>query len=415
MIYRILSLAVWLAAGSVVQSQDVSFVRGEVKALADSSFKGRGYVGNGSELAAQYIAQRFADLGVEPPAEGRFQTFPLEVNTFPQKTTVAWGSDTLTEGYDYLIDPRSRSTHGRYATLSLDSSDFMSDTPPPLPDTHRVAVIDTRGLSSVDGRAKLHAYTQAALQTSPVVWLRSEKLMWSVGEATFDRALIEIDRTAVSSTVPDSLYLEVKTATRNFDAKNVMGRIRGFNTDSVIVITAHYDHLGMMGDAMFRGASDNATGTAVMLDLARHYIHNPPMYDTWFIAFAAEEAGLRGSRYFVGHPPVDLQRIKMVVNLDLLGSAAKGIAVVNGKAYPDAMATLGTLNRELDTGMNIKVRGNAANSDHYPFTQVGVPAVFIYTEGNIRAYHDVHDIPEVVDWANYREVFTLLVAFIETL
>ncbi len=328
---------------------------------------------------------------------------------------MAFGADTLREGYAYLIDPRSVSTTGEFEPLTLDSTDFLGDDPPLIPSPTQVPVIDTRGLGSPELRGLLYTYSQVALAISPVIWLQSDKLIWSVGTPQFGHSLVEVDRQFIVDGMPDRIYLDISTEPKEMEVKNVIGKIPGLNSDSSVVISAHYDHLGMMGDAMFRGASDNASGTATLLDLAKHYIANPPKYDMWFIGFAAEEAGLQGSKYFVDHPMMDLSRVKMVVNLDLLGSAAKGIAVVNGKSFPNAMSSLKKLNADMNTGLNIKVRDNAPNSDHYPFTQVSVPAIFIYTEGNIRAYHDVYDVPEVVDWANYHEVFTLLTGFINTL
>lgn len=415
MTIRLGILIVGLFLARPIYGQDVEFVRAEVAALSDSGMSGRGYIKRGSELAARYIANRFEEIGLETGDLGRLQFFTITVNTFPHKTTVAWGSDTLREGFAYIIDPRSGSTGGTFEPLVLDSMDFSGDVPPPLPKASQVPVIDTRGLASADLRGLLHAYTQMALETSPAIWLQSDKLIWSVGTPQFAHALVEVDRHFVGEHVPDSISIDIQTESKEVNVKNVIGKIPGLSADSSIVVSAHYDHLGMMGSAIFRGAGDNASGTATLLDLAKHYIAHPPKQDIWFIAFAAEEAGLKGSTYFVEHPTIDLNRVKMVINLDLLGSAAKGIAVVNGKAFPNVITTLKKINAENNMGLNIKVRGNAPNSDHYPFTQVGVPAIFIYTEGNIRAYHDVYDVPEVVDWANYPEVFTLLTGLIDSL
>ena len=209
--------------------------------------------------------------------------------------------------------------------------------------------------------------------------------------------------------------IEVQNSQIQFNAKNVIGNIKGESSDSSLVITAHYDHLGMMGNAIFPGASDNASGTAMMLDLMKYYIENKPQHDMYFIAFAAEEAGLIGSKYFVDNPTFDLEKIKFLVNLDLMGSAAEGITLVNGSLFPERMRQLAAINTENDLLPKIKLRGKAANSDHYWFSEAGVPAVFIYTMGNAKAYHDVYDIPSGLDWANYNELFTLLVGYLHTL
>jgi hypothetical protein len=97
-----------------------------------------------------------------------------------------------------------------------------------------------------------------------------------------------------------------------------------------------------------------------------------------------------------------------------MGSAAKGIVVVNGSLYPDLMAHLGSANKEQQWVPRIRQRGKAANSDHYWFSEAGVPAIFIYTEGNITAYHDVHDLADGIDWVGYEGVFKLITNLLDT-
>jgi Zn-dependent M28 family amino/carboxypeptidase len=202
---------------------------------------------------------------------------------------------------------------------------------------------------------------------------------------------------------------------QSLEIANVIGFVPGKRKDSIVVFTAHYDHLGMMGTALFPGASDNASGTSMLLDLAHHYSKEKPEFTTWFICFAGEEAGLAGSKFFVDNPQFDLSSVKLLLNLDLMGSAAEGIAVVNGKKYPQMIEKLSAINSEQNLVGRIKVRGQAANSDHYWFAERGVPAIFIYTMGNITAYHDVYDTSQVVDWAKYPEVFTLITEFVSSL
>src|SRR4030095_9120627 len=105
---------------------------------------------------------------------------------------------------------------------------------------------------------------------------------------------------------------------------NVLGMVPGtLYPDSFIVFTAHYDHLGRMGKkALFPGANDNASGSAMIIDLARYYAQpaNRPKCSLLFIAFAGEEAGLIGSRYYTENPILPLEQIKFLINLDLMGN-----------------------------------------------------------------------------------------------
>lgn len=105
---------------------------------------------------------------------------------------------------------------------------------------------------------------------------------------------------------------------------NVVGVIRGkLHPDQYIVITAHYDHLGVgravAGDSIYNGADDNGSGTAALAVLARHFLANRPDHSLVFAAVDGEESGMWGSRYFVSAPTVPLEKILLDVNLDMIG------------------------------------------------------------------------------------------------
>ncbi len=198
-----------------------------------------------------------------------------------------------------------------------------------------------------------------------------------------------------------------------YRTQNVAGYIPGTACpDSFLVYTAHYDHLGMMGKGtFFPGANDNASGTALMLGLARYFSRHPQRYSVVFIGFTGEEAGLLGSGFFADHPLIRLANIKFLVNLDLVGTGVDGITVVNATEFPDQFKMLSQIN---DTGrylVNIKKRGKACNSDHCPFYTRGVPCFFIYTLGGIAAYHNLDDRPETLPLTSFEGLTKLLIAF----
>jgi Zn-dependent M28 family amino/carboxypeptidase len=165
--------------------------------------------------------------------------------------------------------------------------------------------------------------------------------------------------------------------------QNVVGFVEGIKyPDSFFVFTAHYDHIGMMGkDVIFPGANDNASGTAMIMDLAKHYSKSKPEYSIVFIAFSGEEAGLYGSRFFSENPLFPLEKIKLLINLDMVGTGSDGIAFVNGSVFTDLFEIVNQINEEKNYLKRIKARGEACNSDHCFFYQKGVPAFFIYSMG----------------------------------
>jgi Zn-dependent M28 family amino/carboxypeptidase len=199
-------------------------------------------------------------------------------------------------------------------------------------------------------------------------------------------------------------------------ARNVAAYLPGTsNADSFIVFTAHYDHLGRMGPkALFAGANDNASGTAMIIDLARWFAkpENRPAKSVLFIAFAGEEAGLIGSKYYTESPMVRLDRIRFLLNLDLMGNGDEGMMVVNGELHSKEFDMLDRINKEKGYLKTLGKRGTAKNSDHYFFSEKGVPAFFFYTNGGSKAYHDVNDLPYQLPLTEFEDIKKLIVDFV---
>jgi Zn-dependent M28 family amino/carboxypeptidase len=200
---------------------------------------------------------------------------------------------------------------------------------------------------------------------------------------------------------------------KDFKAANICGVVRGTaEPDSFIFITAHYDHLGGMGkDTYFPGANDNASGVSLLMNLAHYYALHPQPYSIAFICFAGEEAGILGSKYFTNNPLVPLKNIRFLINTDLAGTGEEGITVVNATEFPKEFAMMKDANTNPVLLTAINSRGKAANSDHYFFTEKGVPAFFFYTLGGIKAYHDVFDKSATLPLNEHEDLFKLVIKF----
>ena len=170
-----------------------------------------------------------------------------------------------------------------------------------------------------------------------------------------------------------------------------------------------------MGSAVFPGANDNASGTSMLLSLAKYYAKKKPKYNMLFIGFGAEEVGIKGSYNFVNNPPIEMDEIKMVINLDIVGTGSDGIAIVNAIEQEQKVKKLISINSSNKLFKKVKIRGQAPNSDHYWFSQKGVPAIFIYTLGGVKAYHDIYDIHETLPLDKYNDLFTLLIKLVKKL
>ncbi len=180
-----------------------------------------------------------------------------------------------------------------------------------------------------------------------------------------------------------------------------------------VVVSAHYDHLGRNGigvrvselGQIHPGADDNASGTAVMLELARRFAPaGAPQRTNVFIGFSAEEAKLQGSRYFVEHPtPLPLAGLRAVVNLDTVGHlGASNLSVLaTGTASEWAPIIQGV---GFETGLTIRsIAGNGESSDQQSFIAKGIPGVQLFSGANLD-YHRPTDTADKVDSAGLVKV-----------
>ncbi|MGI8635805.1 MAG: M28 family metallopeptidase [Segetibacter sp.] len=357
--------------------QDVAFAHKMVDTLASSAFWGRGYTNDGMMKAADFISQQFKKYGLSPIKNSSYyQPFTYPVNTFPGRMEVSVNQKKLVPGKDFIVSPDSRGVHASGKLEQKDSTHFINPA-------YRIIV---------------------SLEN---------KLTWSVAGAVADYTTIQIDK-KVAADLPRDIQVDIENKEiPAFKAVNVCGWVKGtVHPDSIIVISAHYDHLGGMGaETYFPGANDNASGTSLLLGLAKYYAAHPQPYTIAFISFAGEEAGLLGSKYFTQNPLFPLKNIRFLLNLDLEGTGDEGITVVNATEFSKEFATLNAVNNSENYLVKINARGKAANSDHYWFTEKGVPAFFLYTLGGIKAYHDVFDKAETLPLIEYEDLFKLILGF----
>ena len=401
------------------KSQDLRLVHQHIDTLASPSMKGRGYIGNGEKLAATYIRQYFKQYHLQAFDTSYFQPFPLDINTFPGEMQIKNGRKTLVCGEDYILAPDAPSVKGKYKLTALDTLVF-TDTIAQKWFLHADFKKTALALSPAQ-KARFKTLPKTfndKLKEAPVmVMVQAKKLTASLAATQAKQLVIEV--------LKDSINLEAKnlklkieaTIIPNYATQNVIGWVKGTQfPDSFIVISAHYDHLGMMGtQTYFPGANDNASGIAMLLSLADYYSQHPASCSIMFIAFGAEEAGLIGSSYFVNHPLVPLKNIKFVMNLDLAGTGDDGATVVNGAILTKEFDLLLEANKEGNYLSTLHKRGKAKNSDHYYFSEKGVKSFFLYTLGGITAYHDIYDTSSKLPLTKFKELYQLMIAFIAKL
>lgn len=411
----LISVLYLFLGGHSSQAQDKNYARKILKVLCDSSFHGRGYVSQGDQLAATYIQKQFETLGLEKFNESYLQNFEVSVNTLPDELELNVNGMLLQPGVDYLIDPSSPTVNKTLKVFYLNSSKLEHwDLLKRLLSNKSKHVLVTDGANiKSDILNKLECSTE--IELGGIALISDKKLTWHASTIQSPRPVLTIKKEVIDGRVKN---LELKVEAffhKKYKTQNVIGRIKG-KSDSIIVMSAHYDHLGRMGKSTyFPGANDNASGIALMLDMARHYSKSVPKYTMVFMAFGAEELGLLGSDYFVKHPIFPLSDIKFMLNFDISGTGDEGIQVVNGTVFKSQFDQLKKINNANNLLKQVKVRGESCNSDHCPFYRKGVPSFFIYTLGGIQAYHDIYDRSETLPLTEYDNYFKLIALFISSI
>lgn len=405
----------------VGRAQDMERARQTITTLADPAMHGRGYVEQGEKRAADYLRLRFAVLGLQPLAPDYRQPFTFDVNTFPGRLSLRVGSQELQAGTDFIAAPGSGAGKLRDQPLTLDTLLFTDEAVGrrflATPLRGRVLVLRQRDAQRL--RTLPEAFARHVAEAAARIELVPGKLTASLAPEQAGQVQLQV-LAARWPAAPGNVQLTVEARLRRaYPTQNMVGMVPGaVRPDSFLVVTAHYDHLGRMGRAAyFPGANDNASGTALLLELAAYYAQpaHRPRYSVAFLAFGAEEAGLIGSRYFVNHPLLPLDRIRFLFNLDLAGTGQAGGTVVNGKIHELEYRVLERLNAANSYLPSLAARGRAANSDHYPFSEAGVPAFFVYLRGTPTHYHDVHDQAKALPLTGFAGLYQLVLNFFQTL
>lgn len=192
------------------------------------------------------------------------------------------------------------------------------------------------------------------------------------------------------------------------DGQNIAGYIPGSDPilkDEYIVVGAHYDHLGYevkKNDTIYYiGADDNASGTAAVIELAKHFasLEEAPKRSIIFVLFDAEESGLHGSIDFANNPPVAQENIKLMFSLDMVGmlSSYKGLDLKGLGLLKDSEA----IAEKHATTLGIKLKDKSAvveqQTDTAPFGKAGIPSVHVFT-GLESPYHKPEDKCDLLDY-----------------
>jgi len=188
---------------------------------------------------------------------------------------------------------------------------------------------------------------------------------------------------------------------------NMIGWIEGSSdSDLVLVVTSHHDHLGVVDGEIYNGADDNASGVAGMLAIADYFAAHPPIHDVVFAAFDAEETGHVGSATFVENPPFSAGRIAFNLNLDMISRGDNGKLWVSGAGHhPELVPMIETVAADAPVEVHMGYDGSVEGqddwtelSDHWAFHRNGYVYLYLGVEDHAD-YHTPGDTFNKIDQA----------------
>jgi hypothetical protein len=424
--------------------------------IASDLLEGRNTPSRGLDVAAEYIAAQFRRAGLEPAGDdGYFQTAEWLVS---EKDPSAYKFEITSDDH----------------TINVDSQQFRTDFPrtiAPLLDIWKLPLYKI----AYDDRAALESLTPAAILGRVILTelpdLRRQPPDRAAGLAQAQKAFLNkmatlkasliisvskspvgaagglVDQQTAQAPAAQTPLIRVfnsdlaklyealapgassATVTAHLavtetmvKVRNVVGLLRGSDPalkDTYVLVTAHYDHLGMRasgeGDRIFNGANDDGSGTVSVIELASALARmNPrPKRSLVFMTFFGEEKGLLGSRYYGRHPIFPIDRTVADINLEQVGrtDSTEGpqvsTASVTGFDYSD----VGQILQQAGTAMGVKVYKHERNSDAYfgasdnqALADQGVPAHTLCVAFAYPDYHRVGDHWDKIDYTNMEKI-----------
>ena len=467
--------AIWFSVGVVADTPpifDPEVIKKHIEYLASDALGGRGVDSKGIDLAADYLVEQFKAAGLEPAGEdgGWFQSFPVRNQKRLSRSAAELASPTLSKplelgidwtplpytaigdaegpvvfaGYgieapqhsydDYFdIDPKDKIVLiFRYEPRSADPDAAFGGTEPSDSSTFE---------KKAETAARLGAKAMLVVNPPTHPRLPSDDLIvfepW-LTRPTYDIPMAQISRAAAEElvtagglpdlqTLQDSLEkthesysgdlhgvtIALKTGVSQASGKNVLGLLKGAgSTDETIVVTAHYDHLGVRpfgsGDerkpTIHNGADDNASGTTGIIELARAFAAGArPRRNILFVGFSAEESGLIGSRYFVEHPTRPIESLLVNVNFDMIGRYRPDEFEISGVGSATEFAGILSKHRAPCEIKFKELKTVRRDSDQASFNRVNIPSLFFFT-GMHDEYHRPGDDTPLVDFAGEAKV-----------
>ncbi len=394
-------------------------LRESLEFLASDALEGRGTPSRGLDAAAQFIAEQFADAGlVSPPGakdffqEARWNTGEFDPASSAIEVSLTGEGKGLIEGADFVA-------RLPLVLETIENAPFLivsGAIPKAAAVRGRVVVLIDKDVAAKTGEFARLGPRAILTSTKPPESGRGERM-----RIRCPIAYVAAEKLAAAFPAAASGFVTMRLgSTASASVRNVCGLLEGGALkDEVVMVTAHYDHLGkgkpVKDDAIYNGADDDASGVAAMIATARALGAAAkdgvrPKRSVLCVAFFGEEVGLIGSSHYAQHPLIPPERTIANLNIEMVGrpdDIAKNEAWVTG--FP-----LSTLGAQLaDAGRAVGVRFYERpqlsamlfpQSDNLPLARVGIPAHSISAGSLHKDYHQPSDEIDTLDYANMAAV-----------
>ena len=415
-----------------------------VRYLADDALEGRGAGTNGARCAAQYVAEQFEAIGLEPAGSNGsyFQGFPIRAGAvLGAGSTLRTPQNTYTLTTDWI--PFGYSASGTVTGTLLYGGDGINrpgdpnNEYPTLDITGRIVVVEDGDLRAPSSQA---LQTDAHFKASVAAGRNAGGMIILLGDGRGlpdlsgeTRAALGIPVAAVRGEAADRIrqaarggdraFLAASVQPRAVEARNVAALLPGSDptlADEVLILGAHYDHLGLGGEGsldpdafgvVHNGADDNASGTSGLIEIARLLSQSDrrTARSVLFLAFTAEEKGLWGSSHYVRNPLLPIAQTVAMLNLDMIGRLEGRTLVVEGVGTAEEWTdVLLAANQSTARPLSIAVTPDGFGpSDHSSFYGEGLPVLHFFSNTHVD-YHRPSDDWDKVDIEGLGQIVDLV-------
>ena len=416
--------------------------------VASADMQGRETATEGQRKAAAYIESQFKSLGLQPGNTDSYQLFynvyqdsltdaALEVNgqsfQLDKDFNASINNIPATMRFSEIVFVGSNATDSlKKANLAGKAVMIIGGLPQGFRggQTGIYGTLLSKGVAAILSVGNNYPRTSAASRkgfqstslfrrnVSPQTFTVSENVAKTILGSDYDNAK---SNSSLLKTYTAEVLLDVKKTTLTAQSSDVIGVLPGTDlNDEYLVVSAHYDHLGVRNGAIYYGADDDGSGTVSIIQIAQAFAKakaegKGPRRSLIFLANSGEEEGLWGSDYYTSHPTFPLEKTTADLNIDMIGrtdssrkagDSSNYVYVVGDDKLSTDLRTISEAVNKKYLKMELDYKFNDPNdrqriyfrSDHYNFAKHGVPIIFYY-DGMLGAdYHKPTDTPDKINY-----------------